>query len=258
MKHSPAGLALTIAEEAARLVLAGYRSGVRSREKNPRELVTEYDERSEELIRRRLAEHFPGCAIVAEERGGTPAEGATWYVDPLDGTTNFVHGHPFWAVSLGLVENGVPLIGAVVAPCLALAWSGVATDGARRNGEPCKVSATSAIDACLLATGFPAVRDNDPGNNFASFMRVKRKVQGVRRCGAASIDLCLVADGTYDGYWERNLSPWDIAGGAAVVSAAGGSVGLLDGTPWRPEHRDILATNGLIDRELIGLIAGNG
>ncbi|MEB2312483.1 MAG: inositol monophosphatase family protein [Sorangiineae bacterium] len=250
-----ARLAHEVAREAGALVLTGWRRHPRATLKARADLVTEYDLRSERLIRARLGERAPDLPIVAEEEGGEPARGPTFYVDPLDGTTNFVHGHHFWAVSVGVLEGGEPVAGAVVAPALGVSWTGYRGGPALRDGAPCRVSATAALEDALVATGFPVDRARSPDDNFDSFVRVKRAAQGVRRCGAAAIDLCLVADGTYDGYWERRLHAWDLAAGAAVLLAAGGRVSALDGGPARLEVGHVIASNGLIHDALVASVA---
>jgi myo-inositol-1(or 4)-monophosphatase len=245
-----ASLALEVASEAGALLLAGYRSRPTPTEKARRDLVTEFDLRSEALIVERLSAATPTLGLVAEERGGE-RKALSWFCDPLDGTTNFVHGHPFWAVSIGLLDEGKPLAGAVVAPALGLSWVGFRGGPATRSeiahgraDEICHVSETSELEQALVATGFPPDRNSAPQNNLDSFVRVKKVVRGVRRCGSAAIDMCLVADGTYDAYWERRLNAWDLAAGAAVVLSAGGKLTSLDG--------------GSVDLTLGHLIASNG
>jgi myo-inositol-1(or 4)-monophosphatase len=261
-------MALLVAEEAAALVLGGYRSRPHPDKKGRHDLVTEFDRASERLLVARLGSLTPGIPVVGEE-GSAPdtrgRPGLVWYVDPLDGTTNFVHGHPFFCVAVGLMEDDRPVAGAVVAPVLGVRWVG-SVDPARgrastsaststRNGAPCSVSATADLDDALVATGFPATRDRAPDNNFDSFVAVKRAVQAVRRCGSAAMDLCLVADGTYDAYWERSLHAWDTVGASAVVLGAGGVVTALDGGP--PDHHvgHIVASNGLVHDALLALLA---
>ena len=259
MSHSPEQLsriALQVATEAADLLLTGFRKHPASTEKGRADLVTEFDFASERLIRQRLAEHTPELAIVAEEQGGAPAPegGLTWYCDPLDGTTNFVHGHHFFCVSIGVGEAGRPVAGAVVAPALATHWRGFRGGPALRNGEPCRVSETTELGQALVGTGFPSDRSSSPSNNFDTFIRVKQRARGVRRCGSAVIDLCLVADGTYDAYWERRLNAWDVMAGSALVLAAGGELSALDGTPPDLSVGHILASNGRIHGALLALM----
>jgi len=268
-------MALLVAEEAATLVAAGYRSRPRPDKKGRHDLVTEFDRASEKLLIARLSSLSPGIPIVGEEGAGDEPprrSGLVWYVDPLDGTTNFVHGHPFWCVSVGLMDDDLPAAGAVVAPVLGLRWYGhvdpsaplrPALDAAQtpgsgrragvalRNGAPCAVSHTTDLDDALIATGFPAIRDRAPQNNFDSFIAVKRAAQAVRRCGSAAIDLCMVADGTYDAYWERRLHAWDTAAGSAIVLGAGGSITALDGSAPDYHVGHVVASNGLLHRALL-------
>jgi myo-inositol-1(or 4)-monophosphatase len=249
-----ANLALEVAAEAGTLVLGGYRKRPLPTAKARADLVTDFDLMSEQFIRERLARATPELGLVAEEGGGYVRSGLTWFCDPLDGTTNFVHGHPFWAVSIGLLDDGAPLAGAVVAPALGLSWWGYRGGAALRNGEHCRVSETRDLSDALVATGFPPNRDRAPHNNFDTFVRVKQQARGVRRCGSAAIDLCLVADGTYDAYWERQLHAWDCAAGTAVLLAAGGTLTSLDGGPPDLSVGHVLASNGHLHAALLSLI----
>jgi myo-inositol-1(or 4)-monophosphatase len=260
MARSPeelAQIAFDVASEAAQLLHAGFRKHPATLEKKRADLVTEYDLASERLIRKRLGEKTPELAIVGEEQGGAPApgNGLTWYCDPLDGTTNFAHGHFFFCVSLGVAEAGLPIAGAVVAPALRTHWRAFRGGPALRNDEPCRVSQTSELRQALVATGFPGDRSDPATNNFSAFTRVKPLVRGIRRCGSAAIDLCLVADGTYDAYWERRLNAWDLMAGSALVLAAGGMLSAPDGTPPDLSVGQVLASNGRIHRDLSNLIA---
>lgn len=276
------------AREACALVLSGFRGELVVEHKGAVDLVTRFDRESEELIRLRLAAAFP-FAIIGEEHGGTTNDVA-FYVDPVDGTTNFVHGHPFWCVSIGLVIAGEPVLGVVISPPLGVEWCGwVAASGERRalrrsvenvttsvllEAAPvdasrgaagggahaptiaaCAVSKVAALEDSLLATGFPYDRRTDPDNNFDAFVAIKRRCQAVRRCGSAALDLCLVADGTYDGYWERKLRPWDIAAGIAIVRAAGGRVTDFDGGSGCLANGHVVATNGAIHDALANALA---
>jgi myo-inositol-1(or 4)-monophosphatase len=252
-----ASLALEVANEAGALLLAGYRSRPTPTEKAQSDLVTQFDLRSEALIVERLSAATPELGLVAEERGGTE-QSSSWFCDPLDGTTNYVHGHPFWSVSIGLLEHGQPLAGAVVAPALGLTWVGYRGAPARRGSEICRVSQTSELRQALLATGFPPDRSRAPANNLDTFVAVQKAVRGVRRCGSAAIDMCMVADGTYDAYWERGLHAWDLAAGAAVLLAAGGMLTALDGSPADLRHGHVIASNGLVHGALERLIASIG
>jgi myo-inositol-1(or 4)-monophosphatase len=256
------------AHEAGALVLAGFRKHPVVEHKGAVDLVTSFDRDSEDLLRARLSEQF-AFDIIGEERGGAPSTGApTFFIDPIDGTTNFVHGHPFWCVSVGLVVDAAPTLGIVIAPSLGLEWFGyIAEDGTRRAaratfagpGAPeelsCSVSPMAKFEDSLLATGFPYDRRTSDDNNFDAFVAIKRKCQAVRRCGSAALDLCLVADGTYEGYWERKLRPWDLAGGAALVRAAGGRVSDFEGGQGCIASGHVIATNGHIHDALLAELA---
>ncbi|MGD0678865.1 MAG: inositol monophosphatase family protein [Polyangiaceae bacterium] len=245
-------LALDAARAAGVLAHRGFRNHPAPTHKGRIDLVTQFDLDSEALLREKLrVSSFP---VVGEERGGdqaTDPRAPTWYVDPIDGTTNFVHGHPFWCVSVGLTVGGRPVLGAVVAPSLGIEWTGAVGDASLRAGQKCRVSEVSKLDDALLATGFPYDRHTSQDNNFDAFVTIKKKCQAIRRCGSAAIDLCLVADGTYDGYWEKKVRPWDVAGGSAIVLAAGGRVTDYDDRPLDVRCGEVVATNGHMHESLI-------
>jgi myo-inositol-1(or 4)-monophosphatase len=255
-------VALEAAREAAELVGRGWRERPAVEHKGAVDLVTSFDRASERLLRERLASTAFPC--VGEEQGGECAadDEPTWYVDPLDGTTNFVHGHPFYCVSVGLLLGVCPVLGAVVAPALGTEWTGVAPSPtapgvSARNGVACRVSGVTTFGDALLATGFPYDRKTSPDNNFDAFVAIKKRAQAVRRCGSAALDLCLVADGTYDGYWEKKLKAWDLAAGAAIVLGAGGRISSFDGGDADVTSGHLIATNGMIHEELVRTLAQN-
>lgn len=246
-------LALNAAKTAGRLVHSAWRKHPVAERKGRIDLVTEWDRRSEACVTECLSKHAP-FAVVGEEGSDTTGgdvNAPVWFVDPIDGTTNFVHGHPFYCVSIGLAQRGVPLLGAIFAPALDVTWTGYAGGAAMRNGERCAVSLVNALDDALVATGFPYDRSTNKDNNFAPFVRVKKQALGVRRCGAAALDLCLVADGTYDAYWERSVKPWDVAAGSAIVRAAGGCVTAYDGGDFAVTTPHVLASNGALHPTLL-------
>jgi myo-inositol-1(or 4)-monophosphatase len=215
-------LALQVATEASRVVLEGFRRQHQISFKAGQEPFTEYDLKSEALIRERLAELTPGIPVVGEEQGGTPGADATWYCDPIDGTVNFMRGHPFFAVSLGLARGGVPFAGAVVAPALRMWWRGSTDDRGFQMETPCRVSDTSTLDHAVVTTGLPVRGKPIAESGLELLEALSPFVREVRRCGSAAIELCMVADGTYDAYVTRALSPWDTCAGAAILLAAGG------------------------------------
>lgn len=254
-------IALTTARAAAQWVARGHRSQPSyERKASDADLVTRFDVESEQLIRRMLAEQTPELPIVGEEQGGEADARPTWFCDPIDGTANFAHGHAYYAVSIGLMREGVPLLGAVVAPALACEWHGYVGGGAFRNGQPCRVTREDTLSDALLGTGFSPVmrRLGHPEDNLAAFCRVSPHVRDIRRCGSAALDLCMVADGSYDGYWERRLGAWDVAAGSALVLAAGGRLTNLTGGPYNLSNGYVLATNGLIHDDLAALLALDG
>ena len=253
------------AAEAGALVAKGFRQGAGARKKGAIDLVTDFDMASQALIVQRLGELCPGVALVAEEgretRLGQEGEGDSlcFYVDPIDGTTNFAHGHPFFAVSIGLCQGRSPVAGVVFAPALGLTWTGVVGQGAWRNGEGCRVSTCGGLSDALCATGFGYDVVGSDDDNVREFRAIQNQVRGVRRCGAASLDLALVADGTYDAYWEYLLQPWDLAGGAALVLAAGGRVSDFGLGPVDLMSGAILASNGPVHEPLAkALVASRG
>jgi myo-inositol-1(or 4)-monophosphatase len=239
--------------------MTGYRTRPRARAKGVIDFVTEFDLRSEAMLLQALAPW--GIPIVAEESANGTQDltegGLSLHIDPLDGTTNYLHGHPFFAVSIGLMLGNEPIAGLVIAPALAVTWHhDPETKEALRNEIACQVSATNELKDALLATGFPYDRHTSPDNNFAEFCALKRIARGVRRCGSAAIDLCLVADGTYDGYWERKLNSWDLVAGAAIVRGAGGAVSSLAGTALDLRAGAVLASNGRVHDALVRELAG--
>ena len=212
-----------------------------------RNLVTAADLESERLIVREIRAAYPDHGIAAEEGGGGGAEREyVWHIDPLDGTVNFAHCHPFFSVSIGLAVGGRPLLGAVYSPVLREMWAGHVEDGSTLNGESLRVSATSELIESVLATGFPYDRNESPNHNVDNFQRLIFLARGIRRAGSASLDLCFVAAGRLDGFWEVSLSSWDMAAGAAIVLGAGGRVTDFEGGDRWLERGDIVASNGLI------------
>ena len=242
-----------VAREAGRVLMEGFRTGFEVRKKGAIDLVTALDLASEEVIARRMRAAFPDHAVIAEEGSADAAvRPLTWYCDPLDGTTNFAHGHFVFSVAIGLTEHGAPIAGVVHAPAVGITWRGARGLGAQRNGAPCAVSTRATLAESVLATGFPYDRARDPDNNVREVARIIPKVQGIRRLGSAAMDLCLVADGSYDGYWEQKLAPWDLCAGAAIALAAGARLTTYDGDPVDVRAKKIVCTNGLVHEELRG------
>ena len=239
-------IAERVALQAGELVMKGWRSVGEISRKGRFDLLTEYDLRSEQLIREQLSREFPAHRIIGEENAESGEGELVWYVDPIDGTTNFAHGHFFFAVSIGLYLGSQGLAGVVHAPALGVTWKASKGAGAFRNGTPCSVSTRNQLDEAVCATGFPYDRWSNPDNNHAELALFLQRARGIRRCGAASVDLCLVADGTYDIYWEQGLKAWDMCAGALLVQEAGGRLSTYEGTAADPRTGRLIASNGVL------------
>ncbi len=223
-----------------------------SAKSRPDDLVTAADKSSEAVILKMLYRHFPDHGILAEESGklGNQESRYTWAIDPLDGTTNFAHNFPLYAVSIGLMIDGIPQVGVVYNPASNQLFRAARGLGATCNRIPIHVSQTRELSKSLLVTGFAYDRRETTDNNYAEFCHLTHLTQGVRRSGSASLDLTFVAAGSLDGYWERGLSTWDIAAGIVILEEAGGVVTAYDRTPLVLSSGRILATNGLIHENL--------
>ena len=216
-------VAQTAATAASAILLEGWGKRPEFHFKSSEtDLVTEFDARAEAAVVHALANAFPNDTIVGEEGGGqTGNSGRSWHVDPLDGTTNFAHGLPIFCTSVGLLIDNKPVLGMVTAPALGWTFRGVAGHGAFLNDSPIHTSDVTDLGRALLVTGFPYLR-NGRSDNLAEFGAFMRSSQGVRRLGSAALDLCFVACGWLDGFWERHVKSWDLVAGAAIVLAAGG------------------------------------
>ncbi|HTM89138.1 MAG TPA: inositol monophosphatase family protein [Terriglobales bacterium] len=251
-----------IAREAGALLMGYFQRRVKVEYKGDVDLVTEADRASEALITRRIRERWPGHNILGEE--GTRTEQGSeyrWYVDPLDGTTNFAHGFPVFCVSLGLEHNGERVAAVIFDPTRDEMFTAEKGAGAFLNGRPIHVSAISNLAECLVATGFPSHKRHKNPNIFF-YHQITLKTHGVRRAGSAALDLCDVACGRFDGFWEFNLNPWDTAAGVLMVEEAGGQVTRFDGQPFRLDSKETLASNGLLHdallREFQAILRGEG
>jgi len=257
---------LQAAERIARAAGAILREGY-SREKNIThkgavDLVTEYDHRSEAMILSQLQEAFPGHAIVAEESVGAAgwppfplaAGEYEWLVDPLDGTTNFAHGFPVFAVSLALTRRGQLLVGVVYDPLRDELYAAEAGRGATLNGQPIQVSAETDLSHSLLATGFPYDIRTNSHNNLAQFAQFQLRSRAVRRAGSAALDCAWVAARRLDGYWEFRAKPWDVGAGALIVREAGGSVTTAEGDENFLGRDSILVSNGHIHAQMLRVL----
>ncbi|MDX2168978.1 MAG: inositol monophosphatase family protein [Deltaproteobacteria bacterium] len=225
------------------------------------DLVTATDRELEAMVGAQLRQAFPRHRLIGEESsaGGPPPRPAAdewaWYLDPLDGTTNFAHGHPHFAVSLGLARGGELQLGVVADPLRDETFAAVRGRGATRNGVPIAVSAAAALGAALLGTGTPYDRREQADLYLGAIKAFMLRAQGIRRGGSAALDLCWVACGRLDGYWEWRLGPWDVAAGALIVREAGGAVSDFRGGAHDLHGEQTLASNGRIHAEMLALLA---
>jgi myo-inositol-1(or 4)-monophosphatase len=252
------------ARAAGAILLEGY-GRVHAPEKKGRiDLVTEFDRRSEALLLSRIRERFPEHAILAEESGvHAAADGAAagrsagirWLCDPLDGTTNFAHNYPFFCVSVGVEVAGAMAAGAVYDPVRDELFAAAAGAGATLNGRPIRVSPIALLEDALVVTGFPYDVREHPGRHLPLFQDFLMRAQGVRRDGSAALNLCYVAMGRFDGMWEGNLSPWDIAAGSLVIREAGGVITGYAGEPLRLDGRRIVTANPALHARMLEVVA---
>jgi myo-inositol-1(or 4)-monophosphatase len=240
---------------AGEIHLSKFRSGVRVEKKGAIDLVTEVDLEVERMFRAMVAERFPGHDVLAEELGGA-STGARfrWVFDPLDGTTNYAHGLPIFCASLALEIDGQPQVAAIYDATRRELFTAERGVGAWLNGEPMKVSGTETILESLLVTGFPYTVHQTPDRYLKIFGAFISRARAVRRLGSAALDLCYVASGRMDGFWEESLQPWDTMAGGLIVQEAGGTVTALDGAPWLAADGHILASNGRLHEQLIQVL----
>jgi myo-inositol-1(or 4)-monophosphatase len=243
-------VAVETALEAGRILAEEFERPADISYKGDVDLVTQADRRSEQSIVARLCREFPEHAILAEEGSGHESRSRyRWYVDPLDGTTNFAHGYPCFAVSIGLAEDDRMIVGVVHNPVTKELFAGERGQGATRNGRKIRVSAIDRLARSLLVTGFPThKRTQNP--NIYYYWDFTLKSHGVRRDGSAALDLASVAAGRFEGFWEFGLKPWDTAAGVLLVEEAGGQVTDFDGQPYRLGGPVLLASNGLVHQEM--------
>ena len=217
------------------------------------DLVTEIDKQAERTIKEDILTNFPDHGILAEESGKISSDSIyQWVIDPLDGTTNFVHGLAPFCVSIALMKDNEPILGVISElPAGNLFWA-ERNEGAYCNGEPIHVSTTRSVTDALLITGFPYEHDFRWVTNMKLFKEFTNISQGVRRLGSAAADLCYVACGKADGFWEIGLQPWDSAAGVLLIMEAGGKVSCMDGKPFTIHDQHLLATNGYLHKEMLG------
>jgi myo-inositol-1(or 4)-monophosphatase len=252
--------AIQTARDAGRLLAERFGRSLRISNKSELDLVTESDLASERLIIDRIKTYYPRRAILAEESGtNQPAPDDAqsewrWVIDPLDGTTNYAHGYPCFCVSMGLEQQGRLELGVIYDPMRDELFTAERGEGAALNGKRIQVSPTPSLGSALLCTGFPYdVRERGEfARHFANFIM---NAQGVRRDGAAALDLAYVAAGRFDGFWEEGLKPWDVAAGVLMIEEAGGRVSDYQGGPLSIYTPPILASNGLIHEQMMRVLA---
>jgi myo-inositol-1(or 4)-monophosphatase len=247
--------ALSAARRAGEILKEGFGKAHKFSLKSSRvDLVTEYDRRSEEAIIEIISGRVPNHGLLAEESPSSGIEAEyRWIIDPLDGTTNYTHNYPLFAVSIALERAGEIILGLVYSPILQELFLAERGGGATLNGEPIHVSRIPKLERALLATGFPY----DLGRidiNLAYFTGFLHRAQAVRRDGSAALDLCYLACGRFDGFWEMDLRPWDVAAGALIVAEAGGRVSDFSGGELDIYGNEILASNGLIHAEMVRVL----
>jgi myo-inositol-1(or 4)-monophosphatase len=220
-----------LARQAGEILRLGYEGEHDVKYKGAIDLVTEVDKQSEDLLLGEIQRLFPGHQIVSEEVGVVPGrEADQWFVDPLDGTVNYAHGVPAFSVSIAYAHNGQVIAGVVYDPLRDELCAAARGQGAYLNGRRLQVSKATELQRSLLVTGFPYDAWSTPNNNLENFGRFARLTQGVRRLGSAALDLCYVAAGRFDGYWELALRQWDMAAGSLVAEEAGASVTTIEGS----------------------------
>ena len=224
------------------------------------DLVTEIDIEIERGFRAMIAERFPDHAVLGEEFGAGDSTGRVpphcWVFDPIDGTTNYAHGLPIFCSSLAFEVDGQPVVAAIYDPTRRELFTAERGQGAWLNGAPLRVSSAASLIDSLLVTGFHYDVQKDPGEVIELFAAFISRSRAVRRLGSAALDLCYVAAGRFDGFWERKLQPWDVAAGALIVAEAGGQVTAMSGGMYGSREGSILASNGLIHAQLLETIAG--
>jgi myo-inositol-1(or 4)-monophosphatase len=251
--------AIQAAREAGKIQRDKLRDAFLIDFKGEKNLVTEVDRECEDAILSSLRSACPGCDILAEESGSiSSGSSLRWIIDPLDGTTNYAHGFPWFAVSIALEYDGATGLGVIFHPMMDELFTAVRDEGAWLNGRRLSVSQRQPLTDCLLATGFPYDRTLANENNFDNFISFQLAARAVRRAGAAALDLAYVAAGRLDGYWECKLHPWDMAAGKLLVQEAGGVVTNHHGDPHLTDDHRILASNGLIHREMLDILAESG
>jgi len=247
--------AIGAAKEAGRILLDGMTQKLTITYKGELDLVTQMDTLSEQSIVTNIKTHFPDHQILAEEGNNHESDSPyRWVIDPLDGTTNYAHRFPCFCVSIAVEYEGSIAMGVIYDPIRKELFFAEKGKGATLNRQPLSVSSRPILKESLLVTGFAYNLRDNPNNNLNHFSRLLMKAQGIRRLGSAALDLCYVAAGRLDGFWELNLKPWDTAAGFLILTEAGGSVTNFAGEPFSIDQREILATNGKIHQEMVDVL----
>jgi myo-inositol-1(or 4)-monophosphatase len=249
-------VAVRACQAAGRIQKAAFGSAPVVEHKGEIDLVTAIDRAAEKAILAIIGRAFPGHGILAEESDPRTGDAEhLWVVDPLDGTTNYSRGFPYFCVSVALARAGRVVVAAVYQPLLDELFTAIRGQGVYLNGKLLRVSAQARIDQAFLATGFPYDIRRSRRTNIDHFSAFATRCLAIRRAGAAALDLAYVAAGRFDGFWELKLRPWDIAAGSLLIEEAGGRVTGLTGRPWRLPVRDIVASNGLVHTEMLTVLS---
>lgn len=251
-------IARAAAQEAGAIQLENYGTIEKFENKGEVDLLTHVDLASEKVIKEAIRRHYPDHEILAEEsdlESGSDSD-FRWVIDPLDGTTNYTHAYPFFGPSIALLHKGEPVIGVVLLPLINEEFTAIKGDGAYLNGKPISVSKVDDPAKSLFCTGFPYDRKERPDYYIAKFREFMKLGHGVRRAGAAAVDLCYVACGRIDGFWEERLKAWDVAAGSLLVREAGGTISMFDGGEFDLYGDNVIASNGKIHETMIETIRG--
>jgi myo-inositol-1(or 4)-monophosphatase len=244
-----------IVRRAGAVLKEGYGNVRHIQQKGAIDLITEFDVRSEEIIISALQKEFPDHAILAEESGlDTTISDYQWVIDPLDGTTNFAHGIPIFAVTIALLKNKTPIVGVVYDPLRDEMFSAEEGQGATLNGRPIHVSSQEDLGQAVISTGFPYDLRTNPRNNMAQFVQFQFRTQAVRHVAAAALDCTWTAMGRLDGYWEYGTKQWDVGAGALIVREAGGHVTSADGGENFLEDETVIASNRLLHEQMLRVL----
>lgn len=247
-------LAIDAAQLAGKILIKYFNSIKDFKVKKDAGIVTKADIESEKALSKFFNKETPGFGILAEEDGAKGNDKTKWIIDPLDGTTNFFHGFPHFNISIALEHNGTICVGVVYNPISGDVYHCTKGKGAYKNKKPIRVSKNKQLSTSMLGTGFAYMRKKPLEEALELFERFTYKTHGIRRPGAAALDLCYVAEGIYDGFYEKTLSPWDVAAGALLIQEAGGTVSKYNGKKFSIYEKEILASNGHIHKQMIKTI----